>query len=99
MAESFLMNYVATEETMQALFEADPRPPAHKPTLQITSSDPAQAVFAASAASGLPRPNIPEMGSVWGPLGLNLLGVRNGELSPADAMTNAQAAIEEALSG
>ncbi len=98
-AETFLLDYVATQETMQALFEADPRPPAHKPTLAATSSDPAQAVFAASAATGLPRPNIPEMSSVWGPLGVNLLGVRNGEISPADAMTNAQEAIETALSG
>jgi maltose/maltodextrin transport system substrate-binding protein len=36
--------------------------------------------FGQSAANGIPMPNIPQMGSVWGPLGDNLLLVRNGEI-------------------
>lgn len=98
-AQSFLFDFVATQDTMQALFDADPRTPAHLPTLEANSDDAAQVVFADSAATGFPLPNIPEMGSVWGPLGDNILAVRNGEISAAEAMANAQTSVEEALAG
>ena len=35
------------------------------------------AVFAASASNGIPMPNIPEMGSVWGPMADALLVIRD----------------------
>ena len=98
-AQTFLFDFLATQDTMQALFDADPRTPAHLPTLEANADDAAQAVFAASAANGFPLPNIPEMGSVWGPLGDNILAVRNGALSAAEALATAQTAVVEALAG
>jgi len=96
-AQSFLFDYVATAETFQALHDADPRIPAFRPLLDALSDDPVAQAFAMSAADGQPLPNVPEMESVWGPLGDNLLAIRNGELSPQDAMDAAQQAVEEAL--
>lgn len=98
-AQSFLFDFIATQETMQALFEADPRPPAHLPTLDANSADVELQTFAASADTGFPLPNIPEMGAVWGPLGDNILAIRNGDLTATEAMTTAQQAVVDALAG
>lgn len=98
-AQSFLLDFVATAETMQALYDADPRGTAYAPVAEGLADDPVAQVFAASAADGNPMPNIPQMGSVWGPLGDNLLLVRNGELSAAEAMAAAAEAVRAALAG
>lgn len=99
LAQSFLFDFIATPETMQALYDADPRNPAHTPTLEANSDNEVLQTFAASAADGVPIPNVPEMGSVWGPLGDNLLAVRNGDKDATTAMNDAQTAVEEALAG
>jgi maltose-binding protein MalE len=44
-------------------------------------------------------PNIPEMGSVWGAGGDNILALRNGEVGAEEAMTNAASQVEELLAG
>ncbi len=98
-AQSFLFDYVATAETMQALHDADPRIPAFRSVLDALSDDPVTRAFALSAADGQPIPNLPEMESVWGPLGENLRAIRNGELSPQEAMDAASQAVEESLDG
>ena len=63
------------------------------------ADDPIASTFALSAADGLPMPNIPEMGNVWGPLGDNMLAVRNGTLGAAEAMANAAQAVRDAIAG
>lgn len=98
-AEAFLLQYVATQETMKALYDADPRNPAFQATYDEISSDPVAATFALSAADGVPMPNIAEMNSVWGPLGDQLRGMRNGEIDAATAMTNAATQVREAVGG
>ncbi|MCL1693526.1 MAG: maltose ABC transporter substrate-binding protein [Actinomycetia bacterium] len=87
-AEEFLLNYIATPETMLALFEADPRGSAYLATLDEIKSDPVNATFALSAATGQFMPNVPEMGAVWGPVGDNFLALRNGDIGAAEAATN-----------
>jgi maltose-binding protein MalE len=42
-------------------------------------------------------PNIPQMGSVWGPLGDNILSVRNLSLGAVEAMEAAAEAVRTAL--
>ncbi|HYP73285.1 MAG TPA: extracellular solute-binding protein [Microbacterium sp.] len=64
-AQQFLTHYLATDEAQQALYDADPRLPAWKPVAEKVASDPVVAGFLASAATGVPQPSIPEMGSVW----------------------------------
>lgn len=96
-AQSFLLDFIATQETMQALYDADPRGTAHVGVAEGLASDPIAQVFAASAADGNPMPNIPQMGSVWGPLGDNILAVRNLSATAADAMAAAAEAVRTAL--
>jgi maltose-binding protein MalE len=94
-AEEFLLSFIATDETMLALFEADPRGPAWIPTIPATGDE--FAPFAESASNGQFMPNIPEMGAVWGPLGDQLLAVRQGVATPADAMAAAAEQIRAAV--
>jgi maltose-binding protein MalE len=64
LAETFLLEYIATDETMAALFEADPRPPTWLPQREQVD-DEQVLTFAESASRGDPMPAIPEMSSVW----------------------------------
>jgi len=65
LAEAFLTEYVATDEGMQSLYDADPRSPVWT-SLRETIDDPDALAFAESAARGNPMPAIPEMSAVWG---------------------------------
>ena len=98
-AQSFLLDYIATQEAQQALYEADPRNPAFTAVLDTLADDPVAATFAASAADGNPMPNIAEMSAVWAPLGENIQLVRNGELAAEEAMTVAAQAVRDAVAG
>ncbi len=98
-AQSFLLDFIATDDTMQALYDADPRGTAWLTVQDGLDSDPQVQVFSQSAANGVPMPNIPQMASVWGPLGDNLLLVRNGEEPAEAAMTTAAEAVRSAVAG
>jgi maltose-binding protein MalE len=98
-AEEFLLNFIATDETMLALHEADPRGPTWIPTLEAIGDDPVFSAFGASGANGQFMPNVPEMGSVWDPLGNQLLAVRQGQLDAQTAMTQAAEQIAAAVGG
>ncbi len=65
LANEFLVNYLATEDSQRALYEADPRIPAYSSLAAEVASDPIIAGFLASSQNGVPMPSIPEMGSVW----------------------------------
>ena len=99
LAQSFLLDFVATDEVMQALYDADPRGTAWIAVQDGLTDSPEMQTFAASGANGIPMPNIPQMGSVWGPLGDNILLVRNGELAAAEAMATAAEAVRGAIAG
>lgn len=64
LAQIFLTEYVATTETMLALYEAGLRPPAYLPALEQVD-DPDLAAFAEAGVNALPMPANPEMASVW----------------------------------
>ena len=69
LAQSFILDFFATIEVQQAMYESDPRLPATKSLFAVVeAADPIAASFAASASNGIPMPNIPEMGSVWRPM-------------------------------
>jgi len=63
-ALTFLLNYVATDEVMLQLWEADPRLPAWN---EVADSivDPNMAAFIASVDTGDATPAIPEMAGAW----------------------------------
>jgi maltose-binding protein MalE len=95
-----LLDYVATEPIMTALYEADPRNPAYQETFAvITDGNEIAKTFALSAEQGVPMPNIPEMGNVWTPLGDQLLGLRNAQTDCETAMTTAAQQVRDAIGG
>ncbi len=111
LAQSFILDFFATVEVQQAMYESDPRLPATKSLFAVVeAADPVAAVFAASAANGIPMPNIPEMGSVWGPFGDALLIIRDQNYgtneetgvtvsNASDAMKLAAEQIRNAIAG
>ncbi len=93
LAQTFLVDFLATQENYQAIFDAEPRPSAWK-TIFDAASDPDTAGFNAAGVNADPMPSIPAMGFVWdawvnaGNLTLS------GELSAKDAL---QGAVEQVL--
>lgn len=98
-AEEFLLNFIATPETMLALFEADPRGSAYIDTIDAIADDPVAVTFALSAADGQFMPNVPEMGAVWGPVGDNFLALRNGDIGAAEAAANMAEQVAAVIAG
>lgn len=94
LAEVFVLDYVATDSFMQAMFEADPRPPAW--TGVDTSSDPNLENFVAAGENAIPMPAIPEMGAVWTAAGDALTLISQGE-DPIEAYNTANEQILAAI--
>jgi arabinogalactan oligomer/maltooligosaccharide transport system substrate-binding protein len=92
LAQTFL-DFLATEENYQAIFDAEARPSAWK-TIFDAASDPDTAGFNAAGVNADPMPSIPAMGFVWdawvnaGNLTLS------GELTPKEAL---QGAVDQVL--
>jgi len=97
LAQAFLTEYVATQETMLKFYEVDPRVPAYIPALEAMEDPDLQAI-AEAGANAQPMPAIPEMGKVWGDWGNALTFILNGEKTPEEAYTFAQEAIVAAIS-
>ncbi len=96
LAQVFLSEFVATSETMQAIYDMEPRPPAYLPLLD-TLDDPDLVAFATAGANGVPMPAIPEMGAVWEAWTNALTLVAQGGDTPESAFTNAADQIRDAI--
>lgn len=94
LAETFLLDFMATQEAMQALFEADPRPPTFVGV--DTSSDPNLEFFAEAAGTAQPMPAIPEMSAVWASSDAALTLIVQGD-DPTESLTTADMQIAEAI--
>ncbi|BAS27047.1 sugar ABC transporter substrate-binding protein [Limnochorda pilosa] len=99
LAMEFLQQYVMTKEGQLAIWEHDPRVPAHREAFEAVAEDPDIAAFGASAADGIPMPNIPEMAVVWSALNDAMTFITNGEQSPEEAMAVAARQIRNAIAG
>lgn len=94
LAETFLLDFIATTEFMQAIYDNGGRPPAW---LAVdTSTDPNIDAFVAAGAVSRPMPAIPEMGSVWASFDAALTLVSQGE-DPVETYENAQEQIAIAI--
>ena len=94
-AQTFLNDYVMTTDFMDAMYAADPRPPAWtESAAKIT--DPITKGFMDFGQQGIPQPSVPEMGSVWEALGLAQFKVASGE-DPTTTMKEAGDAITKAI--
>ncbi len=96
LAQAFLLDYVATDEGMQLLYDAVPANTAWLP-LRAKIKDPDLLQFSASAADGIPMPSIPAMNSVWNAFGnaINLIYQQKGD--PAQIMKDAAKSIRDEI--
>lgn len=92
LAQAFLNEFIASEETMLKLYEVGGRPPAYLPALeQIDDQDLAAMAVAGENATMMPA--IPAMGSVWGSWNDSIVLVRDGKQEPEAALQDAGAKI------
>ncbi len=93
LAQTFALEKIATEESMLAIFEAEPRPSAWTSVFELAADADAQG-FNAAGVGAVPMPSIPAMGFVWDAwLNAGTL-VMTGELEPEAALTQAVAQIQ-----
>jgi len=102
LAQTFLNEFVATEDTQLALYEAGQRPPAYLPALAKVE-DPDLAAMAAAGEQANMMPAIAAMGSVWGSWNDAVVLARDGKQDAAtalaDAGTKIRALIANPLTG
>jgi arabinogalactan oligomer / maltooligosaccharide transport system substrate-binding protein len=98
LAQTFLTEFVATEETMQLFYETGLRPSSFKSVLAATEDADLKAMGEAGA-NAMPMPNIPEMGSVWSAADNGITLAVTGEQAPADAMTDAATQVRDLIRG
>lgn len=98
LAQAFLTEFVATEETMTELFVAGNRPSAYLPVLELTD-DPDLAAFGEAGEVAALMPAIPEMGAVWGSWNSAVQLVINGGDTPENAFATAAQQIRDTLGG
>lgn len=96
LAETFLLDFVATSEAMQAIYDADPRPSAFL-AVREAIEDPIAVGFIDAGADGLAMPAIPQMSAVWSSWGDALSLIRNSELSGEEAFAFAAEQIRTLL--
>lgn len=98
LAQTFLTEFVATEETMQRIFELDPRASAFLPVREKIE-DPDIAAFSEAGQNGLPMPAIPEMSAVWTAWGDAITLIFQQQTPADEAFKNAAEQIRTAIKG
>jgi maltose-binding protein MalE len=98
LAQAFLTEFVATEETMTELYQVGDRPSVFKPVLEATD-DPELAAFGEAGVDSSLMPAIPEMGAVWGSWNDAIVLVITGGDSPESAFATAAGQIREVIGG
>jgi maltose-binding protein MalE len=98
LAQTFLTEYIATDEVMKTLYETGNRPSAFKSVLEITEDADLKAMGLAGA-NAIPMPNIPEMGSVWGAWNAGITIAITGQETPEKAMADATQQIKDLIVG
>ena len=98
LAQTFLQTFVATDATMQAFFDRDPRISAWVPVADKIE-DPDLKAFSEAGKVAQPMPNIPAMNSVWGGQGDAITLVETGKLTPQEGADQAQSQVSTAIAG
>ena len=98
LAQTFLTEYVATEEFQQQIYESGLRPSAFKSVLAQTD-DPDLAAMGEAGANAIPMPNIPEMGSVWSAWNNGITLALTGDQAPEEAMNDAAQQVTDLILG
>ncbi len=96
LAQAFLNEFIATEDTMLKLYDAGKRPPAYLPALAKVD-DPDIAALAAAGENATMMPAIPAMGSVWGSWNDGVVLARDGKQDAETAMKDAATKIRDLI--
>ncbi|MFZ2488385.1 MAG: maltose ABC transporter substrate-binding protein [Anaerolineae bacterium] len=94
LAQTFLTDYLASKEVMEALYKGGQRPPAFIPAQAAMDAD--AKAFATVGATGHPMPAIPAMSAVWSSWGDAIVTVFQQSATPADAAATAAKQVREA---
>lgn len=97
LAETFLTEFVATEDVMQALADSGNRPSAYTPVYEAIEEGSVLAGFAATAANAQPMPAIPEMAAVWEAWNNGITLIINQELTPEEALGDAAQQVRDII--
>lgn len=92
LSQIFAVDFLATEEHYQAIFDAEPRPSAWASIFEA-ADDPDAAGFNAAGVDAVPMPSIPAMGYVWDAWVNAGSLVIQGELTPQEALDGAVAQV------
>ncbi len=98
LAQVFAVDFLATEEHYQAIFDAEPRPSAWASIFE-SATDPNTAGFNAAGINAQPMPSIPAMGFVWDAWVNAGSLVAQGELDPQEALDSAVEQILAQVNG
>ena len=98
LAQAFLTEFVATEETMQLLYETGLRPSAYTSVLETTADADLKAMGEAGT-NAIPMPNLPQLGSVWSAWNNGITLAITGQLTPEESMTDAASQITALIQG
>jgi maltose/maltodextrin transport system substrate-binding protein/arabinogalactan oligomer/maltooligosaccharide transport system substrate-binding protein len=96
LAQTFLLEFIATEDTMQAMYDANPRPSAYLPIRDVTE-DPDMVAFGEAGVNAVPMPAIPAMSAVWTAWGDAEAIIFQQQQSPEEAFRNAAEQIRTAI--
>jgi maltose-binding protein MalE len=96
LAQAFLNEYIANEDTMLKLYEVGQRAPAYLPALAKVEDKDLQAMAKAGEKATM-MPAIPEMGSVWGSWNDSVVLARDGKQDSETAMKEGAAKIRNLI--
>ncbi|MFF2372151.1 extracellular solute-binding protein [Agromyces sp. NPDC058110] len=96
LANEFVVNYMATEEAQDLLYDSSKRSPALIASADKVT-DPVIAGFNAAGAEGAPMPAIPEMSAVWGFWGTAEAQIIDGQVDPITGWDTMVANIQDAI--
>lgn len=97
LAQTFLMEYVATTDTMQKIYDANPRPSAYLPLREATT-DEDMIAYGKAGENAQPMPAIPAMSSVWSAWGDAEKLVIQLKVTPEEAFKTAAEQVRTLLS-
>ncbi len=98
LAQAFLTEFVATDETMQLLQEAGNRPSALISALALMEDEDLSAMGVAGQ-NAVPMPNVQEMGSVWSAWNNGISLALTGELPAEESMAEAASQVRDLIKG
>lgn len=94
LAKILIEEYLVSKKGVMALYQADPRGPARQDVLdELAKTNVDLAAFIGSAQIGVPMPNVPAMGAVWGAMGNAISLTLSGKEVPKNALEHAKKQI------